>query len=274
MEILPPLHLSLDALADDLTACFEGYIMPVQFTSQLLAGMIRVDSIDLASSYVGVEGDRVIGAILVARRDKVSRIAAMGIVASARRQGLGKKMLYQAIEDCKGRGDRRLVLEVIEQNPAAIFLYESVRFTIEWRLLGFNTTLRATPHAAELQDASLQEVAAAIRTGGDAAASWSMSAASVEQMALPNFGARCGDAYGVLGLAGEEVLGCRSMGFAAKPNVESAKQWIAALATKYPGRKLRMPAFFPEPVFGEPLTGAGMERDEISQFQMAMRLRD
>ena len=48
--------------------------------------------------------------------------------------------------------------------------------------------------------------------------------------------------------------------------------WIAAMATEYTGKKLFIPAFFPEPEYGDAFVDSGLKVAEISQFQMAIQL--
>ena len=276
-DIVAPVHLSLEDLAVGLNACFEGYVVPAQFSAALLSNMIRVEAVDLASSYVAVDSGGVVGAALIAKRDRNSRVAAMGVAKRARRQGLGRHLMLRAIEDAKTRVDTCLSLEVIEQNPPAIALYESVGFKKEFRLVGFNIKLESLPpkdpeklFQDDLETVPLTAVAQAVRGRGYKAASWSMSAATIEQLAAPSTGVHCGGAFAVVAIAGEEFVGCRSMAFAPKPNVKAAKAWLVAMGRAYGGRTLRMPAFFPEPEFKKVMLDAGMQLDEISQFQMRL----
>ena len=273
MQIQSPLSLSIDELAAGMTSCFEGYIIPAHFTAPLLAAMIRSESIDLATSLVAMEEGNVMAAALVARRGKIARVAAMGVATAARRQGLGRRILTQAIEEARTRGETKLVLEVIEQNPAAIALYESLGFVVLHRLLGYNATLSSELLLGpELEDVDTAEVAEVVRLRGPAAASWSMSAATVGNMALPSRGVRHGDVYAVIGPAVDNAIGCRSMGFAGGPDAKKAKGMLEALASRFIDHKFRMPAFFPEHEFSEAMLGAGMEIDSISQFQMELSL--
>ena len=293
MVIENALDVSVNALADALTNCFEGYIMPAHFTGPLVAGMMRADSVDLAHSLIAKEDDQIIGVALVARRGKMCRIAAMAVAKSARRQGVGRAIMERAIEDARKRGEEEVFLEVIEQNPAAIELYKRVGFEIQHRLIGFEGILRedtevlqpallgpaAKPSARKprivkprLRDCAFSDVAAAVRQRGFLASSWSMSPATVEQFAIPSRAVRCGDLFAVVGLSGEEVVGCRCVGFTKEPSRASVRTWVSAMAAEYPGKKLYMPAFFPEPEYADAFVDSGLTVGEISQFQMAMRL--
>jgi hypothetical protein len=206
---------------------------------------------------------------MIARRGKNSRVAAMGVSKAARRQGVGRTIMERAIEDAKTRGDLQLLLEVIEQNPPAIELYKSVGFQIQHRLIGFEGRIAdAAPDGATLTDCTFSEVAAPLRKRGFLASSWSMGPATVEVIANPSRAVRVGDVFAVIGVSGEETVACRSLSFSTRPTIKATKAWLAAMASEFAGRKLFIPAFFPEPEYKDALTGAGLEIAAISQFQM------
>lgn len=58
-------------------------------------------------------------------------ITLIGIMPGFRRRGLGRKLLHYAIEDMQNSGMKRVKLEVMKNNAAAINLYESDGFSVE-----------------------------------------------------------------------------------------------------------------------------------------------
>ncbi len=52
----------------------------------------------------------------------------MGVIATARRTGVARGLLLHLLEEARARRDRMMVLEVIEQNPAACALYRREGF--------------------------------------------------------------------------------------------------------------------------------------------------
>ena len=120
-----------------LNDCFEGYLMPVQFSAQAVNSRFRAEHLDAAASFVYLKNDLPQGIILLARRGKTSRVAAMGVSTEARGQGLGRLMLSEALNAARERGDNALKLEVFEQNPRALGLYQSLGFEISRRLRGY-----------------------------------------------------------------------------------------------------------------------------------------
>ena len=105
--------------------------------SATLVQATRVDSVDLASSCIFVRDGTAIGGALIARRGWTSRLAGMAVVPEARRSGVGRAVMHHLLGEAKARKDRRMVLEVIEQNTAAVNLYRAVGFRQIRRLIGF-----------------------------------------------------------------------------------------------------------------------------------------
>ncbi len=59
------------------------------------------------------------GFAYINRTGNIARLAGMGVVRAARRIGVARTLLLQILEEARARGDRAMVLEVIEQNPSA-----------------------------------------------------------------------------------------------------------------------------------------------------------
>lgn len=155
--------LSYDRLAPLMTRAFAGYVAPVSVSAATLRGMVERDDILLDASLVArVDGD-VAGLALVAvrpfRAATRARLAAMGVVPAHRRTGVGSALLRRVVDDARGRGSRRLALEVFASNSAALRLYDAHGFVAERRLLGF-TLPGAGPRATGARAVSLRGIAA------------------------------------------------------------------------------------------------------------------
>jgi ribosomal protein S18 acetylase RimI-like enzyme len=137
MRLRSLLEFNAIQVASILNDCFEGYLMPVQFTAQAVNSRFRAEHLDAAASFVYLKNDLPQGIILVARRGKTSRVAAMGVTIIARGQGLGRLMLSEALDAARDRGDTSMKLEVFEQNPRTLGLYQSLGFEITRRLVGY-----------------------------------------------------------------------------------------------------------------------------------------
>jgi hypothetical protein len=64
--------------------------------------------------------------------------AAMAVAPDFRGRGLGKNVMKVVLEEAVLRKDRTMILEVFEQNPAAVSLYTGLGFRTVGRLLGYD----------------------------------------------------------------------------------------------------------------------------------------
>jgi ribosomal protein S18 acetylase RimI-like enzyme len=124
MNLVPASTLPIERLAALFTASYEGYLVPIRVEAATLAGMVEAWDIDLAKSRVAFEARKPVGLALLAVRDDRSWIGGMGVVASARRRGFGRALM----EGVLAQPSSLVTLEVIEENEAAIRLYERLGF--------------------------------------------------------------------------------------------------------------------------------------------------
>ena len=69
-------RISAEQLSELMTHCFEDYVIPIQFTPQLAAFLLRVEAVDLLNTVVAFEGETVAGILMVTRREKLMRAPA------------------------------------------------------------------------------------------------------------------------------------------------------------------------------------------------------
>ena len=113
-------------------------------------GALRGDfhaTIDLAepwqSSATGaLEGDRIVGAILVTHWMGMPLVAELGVAKDRRGRGVGRALLEAAMGRLAGRDEPRLALYVTVGNDAATNLYRSLGFT---QVGGQSVTARLEP---------------------------------------------------------------------------------------------------------------------------------
>ena len=74
------------------------------------------------------EGEIVGCCALLAMRPGEFEVAKMAVAESSRRNGVGRRLLTQAVETARASGARRLYLETNKKLTAAIRLYESMGF--------------------------------------------------------------------------------------------------------------------------------------------------
>lgn len=262
---------SLEDLSTAFTRCFEGYVIPVAMTLEVLAGMMRVDAIDLAKTLVAVEGGEIIGMLMVCRRGKTMRIGAMAVAVSHRNQGLGGELMAQGLSQARERGETKVVLEVIESNTKAREFYERNGFKVVHRLISGATTLKSGASAGKVKEIGFDEMAARpfFRTKDSAA--WQMSAASVSQMALPVV------AYDFDGFAaavvprGTDKLLCFSLAPSGEDDAAKFQGLLDGLGARYPDTNFLALPTFPEPTFQTLFEAASLASMGISQFLMEQK---
>lgn len=95
-----------------LNSGYEGYVVPVRFDEAALMRRVLAEHIDLSASGLLSAGKTdPAGILLVARRGRISRIAALGLRPDWRGAGLGGRAVRWAIDTARARGDSALILE-------------------------------------------------------------------------------------------------------------------------------------------------------------------
>ena len=138
ITIIPAHEIAFDQQANVFREAFEGYVGGLlAMDAATLASFLRSQGIDLCYSRFARNSDGVCGFGYIARVGDVSRLSGMGVISRARRMGVARNLLLRLIEEARGRNDRAMLLEVIEQNPAAVALYQSEGFREIAKLLGW-----------------------------------------------------------------------------------------------------------------------------------------
>lgn len=261
--------------AELLTRAFADYFVKIPFTAAGLPQMALSDSVDFARSPVVWLDGQPAGAALIARRGAISRLAGMALVPAARGRGAGRALMEHLLTEARERGDQRMGLEVIEQNVAAGKLYEAVGFTRVRRLVGFAGPapdgLADDPGLAE---AELRDVAAAMeRMDEEVGWPWQLSGPTLAQLPAPAKGYTLDRAWAVVMNPVGPVVGLRALAVDGKADREPrAARLLRAVMARHPTVETwRMSALWPEE-FSAWFTGAGLTRQELTQWQMTREL--
>ena len=259
----------LAELATLFTRGFEDYVVPVQVTADALAARVRAESVDLAASYVVARAGEPVALALMARRGWTSRLAAMGVVRGARRTGAGWFAVGHLLDQARARGDRRVVLEVIETNAPAVRLYERAGFAATRRLVGFRAE-RVAPAEVALAPCDPAELGRQLARLGGADLPWQLAPATLSQVAPPALGFSLHDAAFALVTSVSD----RSLGLGALLTLPPhrgrglARQMLAGLASRYPGRAITVTSIVPEGLVDAFCTRVGLERAALTQLEM------
>ena len=260
-------------LADFLNRSFAGYLVDVRISPASLAQLVRCEGTDLTASRLIVRDDAVIGCALIGRRGWTSRLAAMGLMPEGRNQGIGRWTMDQLITEAKQRGERTMVLEVMEQNTPAVRLYRSVGFQIQRRLVGYTAIDPIGVPDERLQEVDLREVAWAVNSYGLPDLPWQLAGATLVETGPPQRGYRLGPAYAAISDPAQRHVALR--GLIIHPD-HQRQGWgtrlLQALAAEHPDRIWKLPIIYPEELVSDFMENLGFEPEDLSQFQMSLDL--
>jgi GNAT superfamily N-acetyltransferase len=176
-------------------------------------------------------------------------------------------------EACK-RGDREMVLEVIEQNEPAVKLYRNYSFESVRRLVGYTCKGKDAEESEKrnLQEIDLREMSKLISQYGLPDVPWQLSGESIAQMNPPVHAYRNGQAYIVISNPEAEHVVVWSL--LVEPQVRGrglASEMLKRVIGNYAGKTWHVPALCPEE-FGKVFERAGFEKEKLSQWQMKLSL--
>ncbi len=268
LEFAAVTDFGLEAAADVFARGFADYLVRIPATAAMLLAMARADSVDLGLSRVLRRDGVAVGAALIARRGWTCRLAGMALVPEARRQGLGGALLRRLLAEAGQRGDRAMVLEVIEQNPPAVALYEGAGFRRVRRLAGYEAAGEppATDRRAERVDP--RAVATAVAVHGEPDLPWQISGETLAQLGPPAAGFQVDGVWLTIGDPAAAAITVRGLAVAGGSfDPERAGAALRAVRAEFPGRPWRASALFPE-AWEPAWRAAGFTRAPLSQWQM------
>jgi GNAT superfamily N-acetyltransferase len=130
LELRPARSLSVGERAELFTAAYEGYVMPMRIDEPALAWMQEKFDFDLDASRIAYRDGDPVGLANLAVRGQDAWIGGVGVVASARRAGVGEALMRAVHEEARSRGVERVWLEVIVENRSAFALYEKLGYEL------------------------------------------------------------------------------------------------------------------------------------------------
>jgi ribosomal protein S18 acetylase RimI-like enzyme len=259
-------------ITDLFTRGFERYFVPIHINETILFTMLRRDGVDLNESRVLLKDDEPIGVALIARRGWNSRLAAMGIISTARNSGAGTWVMHQLIEEAHSRGDKEMLLEVIEQNIAGVKLYQKVGFQTVRRLVGFKLENPPVESKQNIEEIDIRDLGQLITTHGLKDLPWQLSGETIAQHTPPSRAYRLDDAYCLItNPEAEHVTISSVLVKAGSRGAGQGQMLMRAVFFRFPNKVWHVSAIFPEemsPLF----EGLGMKRGELSQLQMSLKL--
>jgi len=258
--------------AELLNLGFADYFVRIELDKAALLHMVWHDGIDASSSRVVLRDGGAVGIALIARRGWSSRLGGMAVVPEARGRGVGKWLMAQLIAEAKARGERTMVLEVIEQNLPAIRLYQGCGFRTQRRLVSYTLLQAEDAPEAELEEVDPRELGRLVTVYGLPDLPWQVSGESLAQIGPPSRAYKLGGAYVAISDPSRPRVAVR--GLVVEPGARhqgQAARLLRAVMAKHPGREWMVPALCPEEIGGL-FEKLGFEMGELAQLQMVLEM--
>ncbi len=130
LELRSARSLSPGERAELFNAAYAGYLLPFHVDEQQLAFMDDAFDLDLDASRIAFRDGEPVGLGNLGLRGEDAWIGGVGVVAGARRSGVGAALMRALHEQARERGVRRVWLEVIVENTGALALYEKLGYQL------------------------------------------------------------------------------------------------------------------------------------------------
>lgn len=270
-------RLPLTEIAEVLERSFEGYFVPMRFSAETLGRLIQRGHVDLTQSYLITDGAGAsLGAMLIARRGRDARVAALALVPEARGRGLGRHAVARAVDDATRRGERRIVLEVITVNHAARRLYEASGFVTLGTLVGYEWDASASSDPSssdpgmETMVCDLDRALGVLLRAYPERPSWSTAPASFAGATHPllAFSSTDGDAVALVEPAGTRMRLLALAVAAERRRQGLARAFMHSLFQRFPDAGWTVPPVVPETMADAFFVATGWRRSELTQVEM------
>ena len=182
-DIRPLTGVPFESIFEAFAEGFSDYVVPLQPSIDALREMLTRRGFVPSVSVGAFEGSRLVGFVLNCLDGNRAYNSGTATLPTHRRRGLSRELMLASFELLRGK---TYMLEVLEQNPGAIALYESVGFTRTRRLQVWAFSPQSPTRITELANADLDE----IRSWCDVAPSWQNDVPAIR---------RARDSYVVLG---------------------------------------------------------------------------
>lgn len=248
IETLSASNFSLNQLSKIMASGFEGYFVPIIDDAQILAQRIRLEHIDLFDSLVILENNEPIGLAFIAKRGVNSRLATMCLALSARDKGIGKIIMKKIIDEAKNRGEKQMILEVIQQNQAAVKLYQHVGFKITRQLFGYTKEFNALQglDINRLKEIDLEHFKKILLIESDDDLSWQLDPLTLASLTSANKVFSFGESFALIQVIEQKIILRAILTKENKRNNGLASTLISLIEEKFSGFESIIPAIAPE----------------------------
>lgn len=137
LTAVPATCFSSEQLTTILSDCFEDYLVPVSLSVEVFVQRFGAEGLSLLDSCVWLAGDTPAAIAIITRRGDAARLAAFAVRPAWRGKGTGRALMTSLMASLQAQGVRRMWLEAIRENHAAVALYQSLGFRVRHGLCGY-----------------------------------------------------------------------------------------------------------------------------------------
>ena len=127
MQIKTLANVPVETVHQAFVAAFSDYEVPIAMPLEKFQEMMQTRDLNPEYSYGYFDNNRLVGFIICGYREinhrKFCYDGGTGVIKDFRRTGIGEELLKESIRQFKHQGIQGLILEVLENNQAAIDLY-------------------------------------------------------------------------------------------------------------------------------------------------------
>jgi len=138
MKIRSLRETSLETVHAAFTEAFSDYEVQIQVPFEKFLDMVKIRDLKLEYSIGCFDGEKLVSFIVCGYRTaggkKYCYDGGTGTIKEFRRKGIGSDLLHRLIEELKNKNIESFILEVLENNVAAIELYKKHGFITTRRL--------------------------------------------------------------------------------------------------------------------------------------------
>jgi ribosomal protein S18 acetylase RimI-like enzyme len=261
-------------VAAAFTRSFEGYVVPLRFTPEAYERRFRGEDLDPYASRVYERDGAPAGVVLIARRGWTCRVAGMGIAPELRGAGVGRQVMSTAIAEARARGERTMILEVIEGNAPAVALYQKLGFTQRRRLVGYEWEPPALEVPEPFEEMDPLDFARVVAREGEADLPWNLAPETLAAAFSPARAYRLGDrACALIADPDAERLLLTAL---VVPKAYRRQGWgtslLHALSAAFPGHPWSVTPVVPEGLADGFFAALGWKRRSLFQWEMVLGL--
>ena len=137
LRIISAASVTLEQFAAAFEAAFAGYFYPMTLTGEQLSRRVRFEHLDILRSLLAYDGDELAGMAMLGIRREIGWVGGLGMTEMYRGRGRSHELMTALIAEARAFPLSRLTLEVLQQNVAAIRLYQRAGMQIERNLIIF-----------------------------------------------------------------------------------------------------------------------------------------